>query len=354
MKRRILLNPGPVNISERVRNALAHPDLCHREKDYAEVQAEVCELLRELFVPGDNHAVVLLTGSGTAAVEASVATLVPPDGTVLVVNNGVYGERIAAIARAHGIRVREAKFGWDETVDPNKVDELAWDVSMIAMVHHETTTGRINPVEEVARSRKVPILVDSISGLGGEEIDVGSLDACVGAANKCIQGTPGVSFVLVRHELLEQASKQPPRSVYLNLAQYGEEKIPFTPAVQSVVAFREALRELREETIPKRIERYRSIASRFRQGFECCGLKFYVPPEARSNTMTTLYLPPGVTYHAVHDFMFEREFVIYRGQKALADRVFRVANMGWIPESEVDQFNQLLKEFLFTACARSS
>ena len=341
----ILLSPGPVNISERVRQALAAPDLCHREPEYACIQSDVRALLQELFAP--DHAVALLSGSGTAAAEAAIASLVPEGATLLVANNGVYGDRLAAIARTHGVDVREVRFPWTEPVDPAILARQAGGAAYIAMVHHETTTGLINPVADVARLG-LPMIVDSVSGLGGDAIDVSALDAVVGTANKCLQGAPGVAFALVKRERLGAAR----RSFYLDLARYTRDEIPFTPAVPAMTAFREALLELRQETVDGRIARYRTIAGELRAGFDRLGLESFLPASLRSNTITTLKLPRDLTYSRLHDGLKREGFVIYRGQQALADSVFRVANMGWIPPREVARFLECLATFEVEACTR--
>jgi 2-aminoethylphosphonate-pyruvate transaminase len=342
----ILLSPGPVNVSERVRAALAGPDLCHREPEYARIQSEARRLLQELFAP--DHAVALLTGSGTAAVEAAIASLVPEGAPLLVANNGVYGERIAAIARVHCIDVREVRFPWTEPVDPDALARHAAGAAAVALVHHETTTGLINPVSDVARRLGLPTIVDSVSGLGGEAIVASDFDAVVSTANKCLQGVPGVSFVLVRRDRLGAAR----RSYALDLARYVRDEVPFTPAVPAMAALVEALRELETETVEGRIARYRALAAELRAGFHRLGLEPLLPPRLRSNTITTLRLPPAVPYRRLHDALKRDGFVIYQGQQALAESAFRVANMGCIPPREAARFLERLEAFLVSACTR--
>ena len=136
----LLLNPGPVNVSARVAQALLRGDLCHREPEYAELQRDVRRRLVELFAPGDSHAAVLLTGSGTAAMEAAVSSLVGPDERLLVLQNGVYGERLAKIARVHGIELRALQSrSWTEPIDPDAVARALDDdagLRAVAVVHH--------------------------------------------------------------------------------------------------------------------------------------------------------------------------------------------------------------------------
>jgi len=323
----ILLNPGPVNTSPRVREAQLAGEQCHREPEFLAVQEQARGLLRELFAP--DHEALLLTGSGTAAVEAAVSSCVPPRGRLMVLVNGVYGRRMADMARAYGIEVVEKRGPWNEPIEPE-----ACDCDFVGTVLHETTTGVLNRVRDIG----TPILLDAISAVGGEELP--DADVIVGSANKCIQGVPGVSFVLAR----ERHLRHPPRNYYLHLARYRE-GVPFTPAVPATLALREALLELREETVAGRIDRYRRAAALLRDGFERMGLRFYLKPEVRSNTLTTLHLPTD--YELLHERLKAEGFVIYKG---LMEGVFRVANMGWIEPRELLRFLKVLEE---TVCARS-
>ncbi|MDQ7780949.1 MAG: 2-aminoethylphosphonate aminotransferase [Planctomycetota bacterium] len=355
--RMVLLNPGPVNISERVRKALATPDMCHREEEFYRLQAAVRAKLLQVFgLDPKEYASVLFTASGTAAVEACVSRFVSPAGTLLVVSNGVYGERICDIARRYGTKVLEVKC--DYTSRPN-LETIARAlreeprIEAIAAVHHETTTGLINPIREIgeiARDRKVPLFVDAISGLAGEELHFveANVAACAGTANKCIQGLPGICFVIIRRSEIERMAKIPARNVYLDLVnQFRKQEAndtPFTPAVQVMSAFNEALTELLEETVPARIERYRFYSRILREGYARLGLKTLLPPDLLSNTITSLRLPEEVKYEPVHDFLKARGFIIYAGQGQLRSAVFRIANMGVLKEEELRAFLAALEE----------
>src|SRR5918993_2384297 len=242
----ILLNPGPVNVSERVRQALSRPDICHREVEFSDLLNRIQQKLLTAFVPGaeDDYVAVILTGSGTAAVESAVMSCLPAGKRMLVLNNGVYGERISNMVGLHRLGGSELKWEWHSKPDPERV-RLALrqhpEVHAVAMVHHETTTGLINPVQEIAEvvdSQNRVFVVDSVSGLGGEAINVAGshIYMVAGTAGKCIQGFPGVSFVLLRKGFMERMKSYPKRSWYLHLPLYYEQQekatIPFTPAVQ--------------------------------------------------------------------------------------------------------------------------
>src|SRR5262249_12493607 len=197
----VLLNPGPANTSRAVKEALVIPDLCHREPEVFEVMGDCRRRLVRLARGGEGVAAVLFTGSGTAAVEATVCSVVPPGRGLLAVVNGVYGERLVKIARVHGIPVVPLHYDATTPVAPRDVEAALAaqaEVSHVAVVHHETTTGLLNPVSEVARvaaraGRRV--IVDAMSSLFGEPLDVTGegVDFVTASANKCLQGIPGVA-----------------------------------------------------------------------------------------------------------------------------------------------------------------
>jgi 2-aminoethylphosphonate-pyruvate transaminase len=346
----ILLNPGPVNVSDRVRAAVGGPDLCHRESEYFDLQDAILARLVDVFgAPADDYRAILLTGSGTAMVEAVVSSSVPEGGRLLVVENGVYGERMAAMARAHRIACDTIAVDWTTRVPAGRLEEALAHTryDAVAIVHHETTTGLLNDLDSVAgvvRRAGVRLLVDGVSALGGEPFDVGQWrpDAVACTANKCVQGLPGLSFALVRREWLDQAAGYPERSFYLHLPRHGAEQArrstPFTPAIQVGYALLAALDELREETVDGRIARYRRAGRIVRDGFEALGLELLLPPALRSTTLTAVRLPSGVPYAPLHDALKREGFVIYAGQGPLASGLFRVATMGAVTEADYRRF----------------
>jgi 2-aminoethylphosphonate-pyruvate transaminase len=185
-------------------------------------------------------------------------------------------------------------------------------------------------------------VVDATSSLFGEPLDVAAegLDFVTASANKCLQGIPGISFVLARRPALERLAGRPPRSVYLDLhghwvAQEAD-NTPFTPAVQVLHAMREALVELEEEGVAARIARYAENARVLRAGMAGLGFEILVPEGARSSILTTFRLPPGLGYDALHDGMKERGYVIYAGQGDIRRYAFRVANMGTLTPRDME------------------
>jgi 2-aminoethylphosphonate-pyruvate transaminase len=344
----VLLNPGPANTSPRVRQALLTPDLCHREPEFFEVMRDVRERLVAVLGAASTHAAVLFTGSGTASVEAALTSLVPPERGLLVVDNGVYGDRMLRIARAHCIPAAALSSDFTTPVRPGDVARVLREhpeISHVAVVHHETTTGLLNPVEavaDVAAAAGRGVIVDAMSSLFGEPLDLAraGIEAVTASANKCLQGVPGVSFVLARRPALEALKGRPPRTVYLDLHSHWtmqeQDNTPFTPAVQVLHAMREALVELQEEGLAARIERYAENARVLRRGMAALGFSILVPEGARSSILTTFRLRPGLAYEPLHDAMKRRGYIVYAGQGDLRTYAFRVANMGTLTPKDMD------------------
>lgn len=336
----VLLNPGPGNTTRAVREALVTPDLCHREVEFFQVMRECREGLVRLAGGGDAFTAVCFTGSGTAAVEAALCSVVPRGRTLLVVDNGVYGRRMVQMAEAHGMPVEVIRSDIFAPVSPADVEaRLAGrpDISHVALVHHETTTGLLNPlpaVAQVAARQGRRLIVDATSSLFGEPLDLTQegIDFVTASATKCAQGISGVAFVLARKTALEALKGQPRRSVYLDLYTHyttqEQDNTPFTPAVQVFFALRQALRELEQEGVDARIKRYAENARVLREGMARLGFTILVPEGCRSSILTTFRLLPGLTYDALHDAMKRRGYIIYAGQGDIRTYAFRVANLG--------------------------
>jgi 2-aminoethylphosphonate-pyruvate transaminase len=349
-----LLNPGPVTLSPRVRESLLGPDLCHREPEFFDLQdAARAGLLSVYDLDPAEWAAVLLTGSGTAAVESMVASVVPADGRLLVLENGVYGERMTAIAECHGIAHETLSGDWLDAPDLDALDErLASSPGFthVAVVHHETTTGRLTDlagVGAVCARHGVRLLVDGVSSFGGEELDFGlPIDAVAGTANKCLHGVPGIAFVVVRRAALASAAR---RAYYLDLTRLAalqdQRNTPFTPAVQSLYALVEALAELREDGGWRaRHERYGHYADAVGEGLRSVGVTPLLADGTSSVVLRSYRLPDTVTYADLHDGLKDEGFVIYAGQGELAKSIFRISTMGDLSEADVERLVGVLAE----------
>lgn len=353
----IIFSPGPANISERVRRALTSPDICHRDEEFSELLKDVKSLIAEALGINDSaHKIVLFSGSGTLAIESLLTCLSGWEKTLLIISNGVYGERAADIAKTYGISVKELKLGWGEPLDLTVVAEEIKEpeIGGVYLIHHETTTGLLNPLKEVsllAKRHNRLVLSDTISSLGGEQIDLRwGLDGILGTANKCFRGVPGVSFAIVSEGFLKIARKRERRTYYSDLITHLEremkEETPFTPPVHTLFAFREALREILDEGVANRISHYRSISRFLRAGLEEMELKLFLSEELYSNTMTSVYLPSEFTFEELHGALKERGFVIYNPQGFLRGKVFMLGVVGVISDQDIKNFLATLDEII--------
>jgi 2-aminoethylphosphonate-pyruvate transaminase len=347
--RTILLNPGPVTMSERVRAALASTDICHREEEFAELMLDVkrrlCGVHEETRADYD---AIVLTGSGTAAVEAMLASLVGSKDRVLIAANGVYGERMAAVAERHAKSFVLIDENWTAGLSVGRIaDELDKDstISHVATVHHETTTGRLNDLAalgSLCRDKGKRLLLDSVSSFGAEEIgwQAWNIAAAAGTANKCLHGAPGLSFVIVRKDVLSAEPPEPAGTLYLDLRLIGDTQragfSPFTPATHVAIALREALIEFEEEGgRAARHRLYRRRSSEVRRTASDSGLTPLIPYDDMASMLSAFNLPAGLTYRDLHDGMRDAGFVIYAGQGRFASSIFRIAVMGDIGEADM-------------------
>jgi 2-aminoethylphosphonate-pyruvate transaminase len=348
-----LLNPGPVTLTPRVRAALTGVDLCHREPEFAALQTEIRQRLVNVYPQAAREfTTLLLAGSGTAAVEAMVGSFVPRQGHSLVIANGVYGERMAAMLAAQGKTAHVARAAWTEPMNLATAEQLLTTESRIThvlAVQHETTTGRLNDLAALGalcRRFDKPLLLDAVSSFGAEELDFENwnLAACAATANKCLHGVPGISFVLVRRDALSGQSGA--TSLYLDLFRYFVEQekgsTPFTMPVQACYALAEALREL-EEAGGWRARRasYVALSEQVFAGLKAQGFAPLLDITSPSSSVLTAYRvpagPAGLDYASLHAALKTAGFVIYAGQGRFQHEIFRIAVMGDIAAADIER-----------------
>jgi 2-aminoethylphosphonate-pyruvate transaminase len=354
----VLMSPGPVMISENTRNALLHPDICHREEEFSEVLTKIrFNLLRLYGVTNDlKYSCMVLTGSGSAANEAVLSSLAPKVKKTLTITNGEFGERLALIADRHMIKKIVLRYDWGKSIRPDDVEKILVenpDVDLVCMVHHETSTSMLNPIHSIGeitfRFGKL-FFVDAVSSLGAEPVEVerNHISFCSSAPNKAIAAPPGLSFVCGERKELEKLRGLPARVSYLDLFkhyEYEEELLqtPNTPAVHLFFALDAALNEILSEDQEQRIIRYQKLASLLRTGMKKLGLSFYISEELMPNVLTTVNLPEGIDAQTFHDALREKGYIIYPGKGKLKDKVFQVANMGAVSEKDINGFLHSLK-----------
>lgn len=359
MKRTILLNPGPVTLTNRVRQALLREDACHREPDFARLVLRLRAALAEVYdaAPAGFEAVVL-AGSGTCAVESMISSLAPRDATTLVVSNGVYGERIADMLRIRGRPFVEVNAGWIKAMDLDGVEQELREnpsISHVVAVHNETTTGRLNDIQalaELCERYGKWLMLDAVSSFASEAIgfEHPRLLAVAASGNKCLHGIVGVAFVVVRHAYMDSRASQAD-SLYLDLFGYrGTQQdglSPFTPPTHAVFALDEALAELREQGgWMARRDRYRQLSQRLRPALAGLGVNLLLEEADCSSMISSFVLPQGWDYDRLHDRLRQAGFVIYAGQGELYHAIFRISTMGDIGDDDMDRLIDLFSTIL--------
>jgi 2-aminoethylphosphonate-pyruvate transaminase len=358
----LLLNPGPVMTTPRVKAAVGSRDMCHREPAFSSLLDSVQRRLRLIFGATNDHDVILLTSSGTGGLESAISTFIPQNSVFLVIRNGAFGERLAEIARVYGIRLVEVAAPWGEEIPLDIVEKVLKanpNIAAVGMIHHETSMGVLNPVAEVsrlARSHGAISIIDTISSLGGEDIDVekDQIDVCISSANKCLHAFSGLASICVHKAAWRLIEGDPPRNFYLDLRRYREymtehRQTPFTPAVNTLMSLDAALDELLEIGIESRWAHYRRLNSYLRAGLDSLGLKMLIYPGRSSNSLTIVKVPEGMTYHDIYQGMKDRGFIVYECKGMLAGGYFQVANMGAIEEAHIDEFIAALADCITDA-----
>jgi 2-aminoethylphosphonate-pyruvate transaminase len=340
----LLLTPGPVTTTKSVKQAMLR-DYCTWDNDYNDLVTRLRADLVRLAGGDQRHTSVLMQGSGTFAVEATIGSVVPADGKLLVVNNGAYGKRMADIARRLRINLSEIVQSETEPADLARLEQqLKTDsaITQVAMVHCETTTGILNPAAEVGRLARQfgkQFILDAMSSFGGIEFTIGDVgaDFLISSANKCLQGVPGFALVLCDRGQLE-ACQGRARSLALDLYDQWREmeqnggKWRYTSPTHTVRALVQAMIELEHEGgIAARARRYRENHRLLIEGMQRIGFQPLIKPEYRSPIITSFLYPddPSFRFEAFYQAMKRRRFVIYPGKVSTA-ATFRIANIGHV------------------------
>ncbi|MBW3760213.1 2-aminoethylphosphonate--pyruvate transaminase [Aeromonas jandaei] len=349
----LLLTPGPLSTTATVRAAMLQ-DSCTWDADYNQGVVEPIrrELVRLATGPEyeSDYSAVLLQGSGSYVVESVLGSAIGSDECLLIINNGAYGARMGEMARCLGLRHHELDCGETTRPEPATIEAMLArhpEITHLAMVHCETTTGMLNPLEEVAelcQRRGIRLIVDAMSSFGGIPIDMGRLgiEFLISSANKCIQGVPGFGFVIARRAALTACAGRA-RSVSLDLhaqwqtmEQQGG-KWRFTSPTHTVLAFAQALRELDEEGgIAARHRRYSENQRTLVAGMAELGFAPLLPEKWQSPIITAFYSPahPDYRFADFYQRLKAQGFVIYPGKVSQAD-CFRIGNIGDVTPERV-------------------
>lgn len=359
--KKLLFTPGPLTTSDTVKQAML-TDMGSRDKAFIEAVRYIrTELLALAGVSKEEgYESTIIQGSGTFGVESVISSAIGANDTLLVLANGAYGERIVKIAQVHKLNHLVLRFEEDEVVNPDTVAAFLAEnpaVTHVACIHSETTTGLFNPIKEVGAVCKAAgkvFIVDAMSSFGGVHMDIKgwNIDYMVSSSNKCIEGVPGFAFAVIKRSELEKCKGQA-RSLTLDLYEqwYGLEtngQFRFTPPTLSLMAFRQAMEELKQEGgIAAREARYMQNKQVLDNGMLKLGFQFYLKPEIQGHIITSFLYPTDAKFNfeRFYNKLSEKGFVIYPGKLSKTD-AFRIGNIGQIFPADVEALLKAVEEIL--------
>ena len=360
-RNQLLFTPGPLTTSKTVKEAMLQ-DVGSRDYAFMSAIKDIRNGLLQLasVSKDEGYECVIMQGSGTFGIESVVSSVVGKNDVLLVLANGAYGERIAKMSAIHQLNYHVMRFAEDQIVSAEATESFLQahpEITHVACIHSETTTGLFNPVTEIGsicKKHNKVFIVDAMSSFGGVEIDMKNMqiDFLVSSSNKCIEGVPGFAFSLCKKTELEKAKGQA-RSLSLDLHEQwagleANGQFRFTPPTLSIMAFRQALRELEEEGgVKAREERYKANKRLLDKGMTQLGFKQYLRPEIQGHIITSFLYPddPNFNFEKFYKKLNDRGFVIYPGKLGKTD-AFRIGNIGQIFPDDVKALIVAVREVL--------
>ncbi|OIP83297.1 MAG: 2-aminoethylphosphonate--pyruvate transaminase [Porphyromonadaceae bacterium CG2_30_38_12] len=359
----LLLTPGPLSTSKTVKATMLR-DWCTWDDDY---NVNIVQEIRQRLVKmatrkPENYTSVLMQGSGTFSVESVIGSVIPENGKLLVISNGAYGDRMIRISQLLRIDYKTYKLFETQLPDLAKIESILADnkdITHLAVVHCETTTGILNPVKEIthlAKKYHIKTIVDAMSSFGGIQMDIDAweIDFMISSANKCIQGVPGFGFIIARTSELEACSNYA-RSHSLDLydqwatMEKGKGKWRFTSPTHVVRAFMQALLELEEEGgVAAREQRYTQNQQTLVAGMTRLGFQTLLPIAYQSPIITSFVSPADREYNfkLFYDLLKSKGFIIYPGKVAQSD-TFRIGSIGEIYPVHISHLLHSIQEIKY-------
>ena len=358
-----LFIPGPVGSTPEVIEASGRPVVPHYGGRFVAAYNRCIDLFKAVFQTEND--LFLIVGPGTASLDAGLSSALPDSARVLVPSNGFFGRRMAEMCRAHRAEVDLVEFPLGEAIDPEairrRLEAAATPYDAVAWVHHETSTGVLNPIEPVAaaaKERGALTIIDAVASMGGVDlpVDAWGVDLCVSVANKCVGAPPGISAISVSAAAWEAIDANPSsRSWYLDLRtwrRYREDwaawhPYPTTVASNTIAAISTSIEQILEEGLDARIRRTAEAAAAVRAGLRRLGFEMFVADDVASPVTTSAYAHPELPVADMQRFLMERSIFISGGLDDLADRIFRIGHMGRsIDRDEVEFLLRTIEEAL--------
>ncbi len=359
--KKLLFTPGPLSTSVTVKEAMMQ-DVGSRDYEFIETVKEIRGELLELahVSKEDGYEAVLVQGSGTFGIESVISSVIGKNDVLLILSNGAYGERIVKMAIIHQLHHHVVRFAEHEIVTAYATGiflQTHPEITHVACIHSETTTGLFNPVTEIGaecKKHKKFFIVDAMSSFGGVAMEMKAMhiDFLVSSSNKCIEGVPGFAFAICKKSELIKAKGQA-RSLSLDLYEQwagleANGQFRFTPPTLSILAFRQALNELKEEGgVPAREKRYKTNKAVLDKGMAELGFKQYLRPEIQGHIITSFLYPddPEFDFDRFYEKLNNLGFVIYPGKLGKTD-AFRIGNIGQIFPEDVRALIAAIKEVM--------
>ena len=346
----LLMLPGPTTVHPRVLSAMSQAVVNHRSAKYGAILTETTELMSKVFQTPNNS--YLLTGSGTAAMEAGIANTVAPGEKMLNVVGGKFGERFMKIAKTHGIESTELAVEWGTAVTPEAIKEALEadeDIKAVSVIHNETSTGVAAPIEEIGKVMKnydALYIVDTVSSLGGDYVDVEKfgIDVCLTGSQKCLAAPPGMAAITLSDDAWAAVDKVETNTFYLDMKAVRKSgnkvppETPYTPSVSLTYAMNEALKMVMEEGLENRVARHHKAAKASVDAVKALGLELFADEAVSSATVTAVKMPEGITDADFRGTTRDKYGVeLAGGQDHLKGNIFRIGHMGNISYKELTQ-----------------
>lgn len=361
IKRNVLLNPGPSTTTDTVKFAQVVPDICPREKEFADLMKGLREdLVKIVHGSPDKYTSVLFCGSGTINIDVCINSLLPEGKKALIVNNGAYSTRAVEICQYYGLPHIDLQFPVDQRPDLAAIEAVLKkdpDIGLVHTTHNETGTGILNPIREIgalAHKYGAIFTVDTTSTYAMRPINIqqDNIDFCMASAQKGLMAMTGLSFVVGNRAMIEASKNYPKRSYYCNLYLQYEffEKtgqMHFTPPVQTIYAAVQALKEYWAEGEAAKWARHTRIFEAIHAGLDELGFRDVIKREWQSGLVVSAIYPddPNWSFEKVHDYCYERGFTIYPG-KISTTNTFRLCALGAIDENDIKAFFKVFREAL--------
>jgi 2-aminoethylphosphonate-pyruvate transaminase len=358
MSKYLLFTPGPVNVADNVRLAISQKDICHREVDFdLLLQSIESKLLKVFDVNPVDYRAVVITGSGTAANESMLSSTVG-DKNILIITNGEFGERLVDISTIHNKNTFRLSFPWGEAFDLVMIEGYLTrnKIDVVAMVHHETSSGMLNPIDKVgalAHSHNAVFIVDGVSSAGAEEIDMEKchIDFFSSSSSKALGSYAGLSFVVGKTSSFEKLKLLPAKTMYLNLYKFyhfikNVSQTPNTPAVHLFYALEQTLINMLNKGVDHHHALLKSRAGYLRKGLLKLGLRFLIAEANMCSVLTTVRLPIHINVGLLRQRLRDKSIIVYEGKGCFANKVFQVGNIGDLSEDDIKFFLSSLGDVL--------